>query len=154
MAKNQKRTPNKEVTKVVTAGTTIRMEQPKSKRQPKQKVTVVVAQELNPVGGFFDFLRHHAIVGLSIGFIIGNQMSKLVTVIVDSFIDPLSKLLFGTALSQRTFTLQFHERVALFGWGAVISGLINLILLLIFIYLAFKFFQLEKLTEPKADDAN
>ncbi|HXR49606.1 MAG TPA: MscL family protein [Verrucomicrobiae bacterium] len=151
MAERKRKRQTKKVgtTTLVTTGSTIRIEQPKSRRQPKPKVAVVVAQEINPVSGFTDFLREHAIVGLSIGFIMGSQMATVVKVLVTNFIDPLSRLFLGTALSQRTFTLRFHDRVANFGWGGVVSALIDLILLLIFIYLAFKFFNLDKLDKPQ-----
>jgi large-conductance mechanosensitive channel len=135
--------------RMVTNGTTVRMENPSSNRRPKPRATKVVVQQVNPVDGFLGFLRDYAIVGLSIGFIIGNQMSTLVKTLVASFINPLTHLLFGTALSQRTFTLRFHGRVAFFGWGSFIYGLIELILLLVFIYVAIKFFNLEKLNKPK-----
>ena len=59
--------------KMVTTGTTIRIEQPKSQRKPKPKVAVVVAQEINPVSGFVGFLREHAVVSLAVGFAIATQ---------------------------------------------------------------------------------
>lgn len=154
MAERKRKRPTpKSTAKLAASGTVIRIEPPKSTRQPRGRkaaaATRVVVQEMNPVEGFVGFLRHYAIVGLSIGFIIGNQMSGVVKVLVASFIDPLTHLLFGTALSQRTFTLRWHERVALFGWGSFIYSLIQLILLLIFIYLAIKVFNLDKLEQPK-----
>jgi large-conductance mechanosensitive channel len=146
-AKPRQRKPT--TSQTVTTGTTIRIETPKSKRQPKTPVAKVVVQELSPVGGFVDFLREHAIVGLSSGFIIGTQMAAFVKILVENFIDPLTKLLFGTALSQRTFTLQFHHRLANFGWGVVVYNLLIILLLLIFIYATIKFFSLEELDKPK-----
>jgi large-conductance mechanosensitive channel len=138
--------------KKLAAGTIITFEEPKSGRKPKPSTAKVVVQEINPVTGFVDFLRTHAIVGLSIGFIIGNQMSAFVKVIVTNFIDPLSQLLFGKALSLRTFTLHFHHRAANFGWGALVYSLLNVILLLIFIYLFIKFFHLGEFDKPKEEE--
>ena len=149
MARSRKRRTQK--TQVVTAGTTIKFEEPKSERG-KEPVARVVVQEMNPVTGFVDFLREHAIIGLSIGFIIGTQMAAFVKAFVESFIDPLTKLLFGTALSQRTFTLEFHGRVAKFGWGNLVYNLIIIVLLLVSIYLAIKIFNLDKFDKPKKDD--
>lgn len=104
--------------------------------------------EINPVEGFVGFLREYAIIGLSIGFILGNQMSALVKVIVASFIVPMTQLFFGKKLDNRTFFLQFHNHSALFYWGSVADGLIQLILLLVFVYAAIKFFNLDKLNKP------
>jgi large-conductance mechanosensitive channel len=146
MARSRKRRTQK--TQTVTAGTTIKFEEPKSGRG-KQPVAKVVVQEMNPVTGFVDFLREHAIVGLSIGFIIGTQMATFVKVLVQNFIDPLTKLLFGTALSKRSFTLHFHGREANFGWGELVYNLLIIILLLIFIYAAIKIFNLDKFDKPK-----
>jgi large-conductance mechanosensitive channel len=148
--RKSKRSTKSSTTRLVTTGTTVRFEAPKSSRKPKPRSSRVVVQEMHPVDDFVGFLREYAIVGLSIGFIIGNQMSTLVKVLVSNFIDPLTQLLFGTALSQRTFTLHLHKRVAQFGWGGVIYSLIDLVLLLIFIYIAFRFLNLDKLNKPQA----
>jgi large-conductance mechanosensitive channel len=147
--RKRQRSTKSSTTRLVTTGTTVRFETPKSNRKPKPSASRVVVQEMNPVGGFAGFLREYAIVGLSIGFIIGNQMSTLVKVLVSNFIDPLTQLLFGTALSQRTFTLHLHKRVAQFGWGGVVYSMIDLLFLLIFIYVAFRFLNLDKLNKPQ-----
>lgn len=150
MAERKRKRPTKRSTaKLAASGTTVRIETPKSSRQRKPSTTKVIVQEINPVEGFVGFLREHAIVGLSIGFIIGSQMSALVKVLNDSFINPLTQLLFGTALSNRTFFLHFHAHSARFYWGAVVYGLIEIILLLIFLYVAFKVLNLENLDKPK-----
>ncbi|PIZ62996.1 hypothetical protein COY17_01460, partial [Candidatus Saccharibacteria bacterium CG_4_10_14_0_2_um_filter_52_9] len=58
----------------MTSGSTIRIEQPSSERGRKPKVSVVVGNTTDEfVGGFVDFLREHAVVGLAIGFVIGVQ---------------------------------------------------------------------------------
>jgi len=131
----------------VTAGTTVRFQQPKSTRKPKPRVAV--AQEMNPAAGFVNFLREHAVVGLAIGFVIGTQVQTLVKQLVASFIDPLFQLLFGQALSQRTSTLHWHGRAASFGWGAFVYGLLDFIFVLAAIYFIVKFFNLDKLDKPK-----
>jgi large-conductance mechanosensitive channel len=148
-ARNRKRRTNK--TQVVTAGTTIHFEEPASDRKEKPGVAKVIVQEMNPVDDFTDFLRKHAIVGLSIAFIIGNQMASFVKVLVENFIDPLTKLLFGTALSQRTFTMHFQDRAVNFGWGIVFYNIIIIMLLLVVIFAVIKIFSLDKL-DPKKED--
>jgi large conductance mechanosensitive channel protein len=105
----------------------------------------VVVQEVNPVGGFVDFLREYTVVTLAIGFVVAQQVQGLVKQLVAAFIDPFSKLLFGTALSQRTFTLHFHDRAANFAWGDFVYGVIDFLLVLIVIYLIIKVFQLDRL---------
>jgi large conductance mechanosensitive channel protein len=143
---------NKEqsITHVVTPGSTIRFEQPKSSRQRQQQPRIVIVPpDIHPVSGFVDFLREHAIVGLAIGFVIGTQVQSLVKQLVASFIDPLFKLLFGQALSQRTFTLHWHTRAAQFGWGGFMYALLDFIFVLAVIYGIIKFLNLDELDKPK-----
>ncbi|HSW85212.1 MAG TPA: MscL family protein [Candidatus Saccharimonadales bacterium] len=133
----------------LNSGSTIRFEQPKSSRQHQSK-TMIAAPEIHPVNGFVEFLREHSVVSIAIAFVIGIQAQKLVTQLVASFIDPLFKLLFGQALSQRDFTLHLNGRSVPFGWGAFIYGLLNFIFVLAAIYAMVKIFKLDKLDKPKS----
>lgn len=127
----------------------MRMQSPKSNRRPKPSATKVVVQEVNPVGGFVDFLREYTVVTLAIGFVVAQQVQGLVKQLVNAFIDPFSKLLFGTALSQRTFTLHFHDRAANFAWGDFVYGVVDFLFVLIVIYLIIKVFRLDNLKKSK-----
>ncbi|HEY5441972.1 MAG TPA: MscL family protein [Candidatus Saccharimonadales bacterium] len=146
-----KRNPDRSVTHVVTPGSTIRFEQPKSSRgQTQQQPKIVItAPDIHPVSGFVDFLREHAVVGLAIGFVIGTQVQTLVKQLVSSFIDPLFQLLFGHALSQQTSTLHWHGRAASFGWGAFVYGVLDFIFVLAAVYAIIKFLNLDELDKPK-----
>jgi len=139
--------PNKNI--AVTAGSTIRMETPNGDRRRKAEAPTVTITELNPAAGFVGFLRENAVVGLAIGFVVGAQVQVLVKQLITSFIDPLSKLLLGTAISERTFTLEFHGRTADFSWGAFFYGLINFLFVLLVIYVIIKMLKLDKLDRPK-----
>lgn len=130
-------------TAAVTSGSPIRMQQPKSARKPKPK------PDVNPVGGFADFLREYTVVTLAIGFVIATQVQGLVKQLVAGFIDPFSKLMFGHALSNRTFTLHWHTRAANFAWGGFVYTLIDFLFVLVVIFLMIKIFRLDKLNKPK-----
>jgi large conductance mechanosensitive channel len=130
-------------------GSAIRFETPKSNRKPKPNPAIVVVQEVNPVGGFINFLREYAVVGLAVGFIIGLQAQTLVKQLVSSFIDPAFQLFFGQALQKRTFTLSFADRHIPFGWGAFVYVLFDFLFVLAAIYAIVKFFSLDKLDKPK-----
>lgn len=134
---------------VATSGSPIRLQSPKSGRKPKPSVTKKVVQQTNPVGGFTNFLREYTVVTLAIGFVVANQMQGLVKNLVAGFVDPFTKLMFGHALSNRTFTLHWHERHANFAWGSFVYVLIDFLIVLIVIYIVIKFFQLDKLNKPK-----
>ena len=148
-AKSRKRNVNLNQAQVVTTGTMLRMEPPKSRRQPKPQNVVIVGTD-QAVGGFFNFLREHAVVALALGFVIATQIQTLAKQLIASFIDPAFTLLFGQALSQRTFTLHFHGRAAEFGWGMFVYNLLDVLFVLITIYVVVKVFKLEKLENPKA----
>lgn len=130
------------------SGSTLRMEVPRSNRQPKPNTARVVIQEVNPVTGFVGFLRDYAVVGLAVGFVIGLQAQNLVKVLVSSFIDPAFNLLFGQALNQRAFVAHFHGRTASFTWGAFAYALLDFVFVLAAIYAIVKFFNLDKLDKP------
>jgi len=135
-----------EQTQVVTTGTVVRIETPQSKRG-KPKVTV--SSDFIPGHGFVSFLREHTIVGLAIGFVIATQVQVLVRLLIDSFINPLFKLLFGQSLTSRTFTLHWHGRSAPFAWGSFAYGLLDFLFVLAVVYLLVRSLKLEKLDKPK-----
>lgn len=135
--------------KSVTVGTPLNMESPHSPRKPRPNPALVAAQEINPVSGFTTFLRDYAVVGLAVGFIIGLQAQNLMKQLVSSFIDPAFNLLFGQALSQRTFTLEWHGRTSDFPWGAFTYVLLNFLFVLAVIYAIVKILKLDRLEKPK-----
>lgn len=137
-------------TKIVTTGSSVRIEQPKSRgRKTGQKVSVIVTPDVL-VGGFINFLREHAVVGLAIGFVIGTQVQALVKQLVSSFITPLFILLFGNNLARETFTWHFRGRHANFGWGAFAYGLLNFMFVILAIYVVIKISKIDKLDKPKS----
>ena len=140
---------NSKINTVISPSGQIRFEQPKSSRQKKSRLAGIEASDVNPVQGFTEFLREYTVVSVAVAFVIGLQAQVLVKQIVTSFIDPLFKLLFGQALSIRTFTLQFRERTAVFDWGAFAYSLLNFLFVLAAIYGLVKFLSLDKFDKPK-----
>jgi len=130
----------------VTVGTTIRMEKPKSKRQPKPNVILVAAQEVNPVIGFTKFLRDYGVVGVAVGFAIASQAQLLIKSLIDNLITPTYTLLFNTGdPHKQVSTLHFRDRAGTFSWGLVITQLINFFFVLAVIYLFIRLLGLHKL---------
>lgn len=146
MAKRKRQNKN---ARAVTTGTNFRLQQPASDRKPKPSATKKAVKNARPVGGFADFLREYTVVSLAIGFVVATQVQGLVKQLVAGFVDPFSKLLFGMALSQRTFTLHWHTRAANFAWGEFVYGLVDFLIVLVVIYLIIKIFALDKLNKPK-----
>jgi large-conductance mechanosensitive channel len=137
----------KRSTRPVTTGSNIRFEEPSSQRGRKSAADLIGPDQF--VGGFINFLREHAVVGLAIGFVIGLQAQTLVKQLVDSFISPAFNLFFGESLVHRDFTLHFHNHAGTFGWGAFVYGLLNFLFVLAAIYAIFKYLKLDKLDKPK-----
>lgn len=145
----QRKRKSPDQAQVITTGSTIRIEQPKSDRGKKSNVSVVV-QEINPVHGFVGFLRENAVVGLAVGFAIATQAQALIKQLLDSFINPMYALFFeGGKLSSKTTTLRFDGRESSITWGAFAFTLLNFLFVLAAIYAIIKIFKLDKLNKPK-----
>lgn len=110
----------------------------------KHKTTVIVAPD-EVVGGFLNFLREHAVIGLAVGLVIGTQVKTVVDQIVNSFINPLYTLVFGDRLQEKHFTFHHGSDPVLFGWGSVVYTLIDFVFIMLAIYFIIKLFKLEKL---------
>lgn len=147
MAKRTRKTTDT-TTLSVAPGSTVRLETPKSNRQRKPTVTEIVV-EANPATGFVEWLRKNAVVGLAVGFVVGAQVQVLARQLIDSFINPLFILLFGQALTSRSFTVTFNGRTAVFTWGTFAYGLLSFLFVLLAIYVIIKVLKLDKLDKPK-----
>jgi len=134
-------------TKVVeTKDGDVKITQPKGRHH--KGVTVLLDSDdlvREQVGGFANFLRDYAVVGLAVGFIVGQQANAVVKQLVASFLDPWVKIIFGQDLSTRV--AHFHHGTAPVAvpWGAFVYTLIEFFLVLISIYVIIKIFQLDKL---------
>lgn len=149
MIRKTRKRKTSDQTTVVTSGSTIRIETPHSGRQHKPNPAIVIVQEKNPVTGFVQFLRDHAVVGLAIGFIVGQQANTLVKQFVSAFVDPSFKLIFGQALTERTLTLHRHEQPVIFPWGSFAYGVLSFVFVVVAIYITVKIFRLTKLEKPE-----
>lgn len=146
----QARKRTKGTTKAVTQGTPIRFESPHSNRRPRPNTAVVVAHEINPVGGFTKFLREYAVITVAIGFAIATQAQVMIKQFLTSFVDPMYALLLnGQVLSAKTTTVTWHGRQQVFAWGAFVYALVDFIFVLVIIYIVVKFFALDKLVKKE-----
>ncbi len=134
--------------KIIITGGKIHVESLTGKNLHLPHVSVIDSAD-EVVGGFVNFLREYSVVGLAIGFVIGLQAQTLVKQLVNSFIDPFFKLLFGKSLSQREVLLHFHAHSATFTWGAFAYALLNFVFILAVIYAIVKIFKLDQLDKVK-----
>jgi large-conductance mechanosensitive channel len=126
-----------------------------TKGQKHPKITVLVDSSEDAVRervhGFVGFLRERAIIGLAVGFVIATQVQNVIKQLIASFLDPLTLLLFGNKLSNRTFTWDWHGRHADFAWGQFVYMLVDFFVVVLTIYVLIKLFKLDKLDAPKTD---
>jgi large conductance mechanosensitive channel len=101
------------------------------------------------VGGFTNFLREYAVVGLAVGFIVGQQANAVMKQLVTSFIDPWLQVLFGPGLNTRTAFVHHGETPIEVPWGAFVYSFIEFLLVAVTIYLIVKLFRLDKLKKQK-----
>lgn len=99
------------------------------------------------VGGFVHFLREKAVVGLAVGFIVGQQAQGLIKQLVDSFINPWINLIVGSKLQDRMTVIGGEK----FTWGKFTYVFINFLFVLLAIYVIIKLFKLDKLDLPKEE---
>ncbi len=94
---------------------------------------------------FKDFLKEYKIVGLAVGFIMATAATTMVQSIVTNLIMPLlTPFIPGGAW--QTATLSFGPVVI--GWGALLSSLINFLILAWAVFIIAKFvLQEEKVTK-------
>ena len=141
-----------EIRVVTTSAGNVRIDQTKPKTtRRKPKVTVMVADDLvrDQVGGFVNFLQEYAVVGLALGFIVGQQANGVVKQFVASFVDPLSVVWFGQGLTTRTAIVHHHQTAVKVPWGLFVNTLLQFFLVLIAMYAVIKFFKLDKFAKKK-----
>lgn len=144
--KEKQRSKPVEHTRILSGGTIVRIESPHGDHRHAR---VIIAPELIPGTGFVQFLREHAIVGLAVGFVIATQVQSLVKLLVDSFLNPFTQLLFGSTLTSHSFHLTFHGRTVPFNWGKFAYGFLDFLFVLLTVYVLVSMLKLEKLDKPK-----
>lgn len=123
-----------------------------SPRATAEVVNEVVSQQVNKqFGGFVEFLREQSVIGIGIGLVLGTQIKTVVDSIMNSFVNPITALFLpGKAgLDQQTLTVNFGDRSAVIGWGAIAYAIFTFVMVAIIIYAIFKILRLDKLTKKK-----
>lgn len=101
------------------------------------------------VGGFSKFLQEYAVIGLALGFIVGQPANEVVKQFVGAFINPLFQIIFGQNLSSRAATFHHGTKVVLIPWGGFVFALIEFLVVLITIYAAVKILKLDRYIRNK-----
>ena len=125
----------------------------KDGKEHKRRAVLLEPDEFakHQVGGFLNFLQEYAVVGLALGFIVGQQANGVVKQFVASFIDPLSQVWFGQNLSEKAATLHHNQDVVKVPWGAFVYLLLEFFLVLIAMYAIIKIFRLDRFVKNDED---
>ncbi len=97
--------------------------------------------------GFLDFVREQGVVGLAVGFILGGAVSDLVKSLIDNIINPILGIVINQA--EGLASAQFYVLGSYIRYGALISTLINFIVISAVVYFGVKKLGLDKLDKKK-----
>ena len=100
------------------------------------------------MSGFLDFIREQGVVGLAVGFILGGAVSKVVTGLVEDVVNPLVGLALGSAEGLKEASVQVGSAKVLY--GALLSTMIDFIIIALVVYFGVKLLKLDKLDKKKA----
>lgn len=101
--------------------------------------------------GFRDFIARGNAIDLAVGVIVGAAFSTVVDTLVDAVLNPLIGLIFGQPdfSSVLTFTWKLWGEPATISFGAVLTALLNFLIVAIALYF-FIVLPLNKLAERRA----
>ncbi len=102
----------------------------------KQKIT-----------GFFDFIRGQGVIGLAIGFMLGDKVKAVVNSLVNDIINPFLGVLLGSGGDLQDAKLNIGGIIV--SWGNFVSVLIDFIIVAAVIYFIFKGMGLDKIDKKK-----
>lgn len=111
-------------------------------------MTLPVIKAPHWVQGFIDFVREQNVVSVAIGLIFGLAAKSLVDSIVNNLINPIVGVILGSNnLNNKYFCLKSVDGICTskLGWGAVISEIINFLIILAVVYFTVKILKLDKL---------
>ena len=96
------------------------------------------------------FLIAFGVIGVAIGFVIGQAVNKLVTAFVKDIVDPTIGLFLPGSLENMTATvIGIHGAPSEFKYGDLISNIIDFSIIILLVFLAYKLLSKYKLIEDK-----
>lgn len=92
--------------------------------------------------GFIAFIREQGVIGFAMGFILGGAISNLVNSFLTNIINPIVGLIINKIGGLNEASIEIGT--AKITWGAFVLSILNFIILAAVIYIAVKFFKLDK----------
>lgn len=107
------------------------------------------AHKKGPLVGFAEFIRQQGVVGLAVGFILGDSVKQVVSSIVNDLINPVVGLLLGQISDGNLEGAQLQIGSVIFTWGHLVSTFIDFVIIAAVIYFVIKGLKLDQLDLPK-----
>lgn len=98
---------------------------------------------------FTNFVREKGVIGLAVGIIVGGAVTKFVNAIIADIINPILGAFLGGGKGLVSYIYTIPNTKISFGYGDLISELINFLAILLVIYLLFVKSPLNKLDKKK-----
>lgn len=96
---------------------------------------------------FVDFIRTQGVVGLAIGFILGDKVKNVVTSLVNDIITPFLGLILGSGGSFKDLKLTLGAVTVTY--GNFLSTVLDFVIVAAVVYYIIKGVGLDKLDKPK-----
>jgi large conductance mechanosensitive channel len=100
---------------------------------------------MNIVKDFLEFIRKQGVVGLTVGFILGTESSRLVSSIVDDVVNPVLGVVMGLKGKLTDKYVGFFGSKIL--WGDLVGQIVNFLIVALLVY-----FIVEKFGLIKSDE--
>ena len=99
---------------------------------------------------YIAFLIAFGVIGIAIGFVIGQAVNKLVTAFVKDIIDPtIGLFLPGNLANMSATVISIYGAPLEFKYGDLISNIIDFAIIVLLVFLAYKLLSKYKLVEDK-----
>lgn len=115
----------------------------------EEKTKLEEAHAKGPLAGFAEFIRQQGVVGLAVGFILGDSVKQVVSSIVTDLINPVIGLILGKVSGGNLQDASLNIGPVVFTWGHFASTVIDFVIIAAVIYFVIKGLKLDKLDLPK-----
>ncbi len=103
----------------------------------------------SPIKGFVEFIRQQGVVGLAVGFILGDSIKQVVSAVVNDLIAPVIGLLLVEISGGNLETSVLAVGPVTFAWGHLLATIIDFTVTAFVIYMLVKILKFDKLDLPK-----
>lgn len=97
--------------------------------------------------GFFDFIRGQGVIGLAIGFMLGDKVKAVVNSLVNDIINPFLGVILGSGGTLQDATVSVGGVIV--HWGHFVSVVIDFMIVAAVIFFIFKGMGLDKIDKKK-----